>query len=237
MGRPTVLVVSRKHVVSLAFSRCLEPFTGSTSQFLFQQPHQFFESLSEAIEGKFVFYSHDANGRLTYVGGACKTWLNLEPADAVKQTIQNWVSDSRLNEPFRNLEWLAPNSPTQLKGTCNFEVRGSIETFLFRRVLNFKDGLLSSVSGILDRSVHEEPTSHPSNFVVSRAATLTAGERKVVELVVGGHYNKMAASLLNVSMRTVESRRSKAMKKLNAKTFSELVQLWVQVTQFEKQAR
>lgn len=52
---------------------------------------------------------------------------------------------------------------------------------------------------------------------------LTARERQVVRLLAQGKSNKQVAASLNISVRTVESHRSKVMRKLALKSFSDLV--------------
>ena len=58
-----------------------------------------------------------------------------------------------------------------------------------------------------------------------RMLQLTPGEREVFDLIVEGKFNKDIAAILNLSVRTVEDRRSKLMKKMNASSVAELVQL------------
>ena len=56
-------------------------------------------------------------------------------------------------------------------------------------------------------------------------ARLSAGEREVLDLILEGKFNKEIAARLRLSVRTVEDRRSKLMKKMNARSIAELVQL------------
>jgi two-component system, LuxR family, response regulator FixJ len=58
-----------------------------------------------------------------------------------------------------------------------------------------------------------------------RLIRLTAGERAVLNLILEGKMNKQIAAELNLSTRTVEDRRAKLMKKMDAKSLAELVQL------------
>jgi two-component system, LuxR family, response regulator FixJ len=58
-----------------------------------------------------------------------------------------------------------------------------------------------------------------------RLQRLTAGERDVLELLIDGKSNKTAAAELNVSVRTVEVRRAKLMKKMKAESLAELIRL------------
>jgi DNA-binding NarL/FixJ family response regulator len=52
---------------------------------------------------------------------------------------------------------------------------------------------------------------------------LTVRERQVVELLAEGRTNKSIASLLGISVKTVETHRVAAMKKLGAKSLADMV--------------
>jgi len=60
-----------------------------------------------------------------------------------------------------------------------------------------------------------------------RLSRLTRGEREVLDLILDGRFNKEIASKLDLSIRTVEDRRAKLMKKMDARSVAELVQLAV----------
>ncbi|MGZ8312490.1 MAG: LuxR C-terminal-related transcriptional regulator, partial [Allosphingosinicella sp.] len=51
---------------------------------------------------------------------------------------------------------------------------------------------------------------------------LTPRERQIVKLVAEGNSNKVIASILNVSVKTVETHRSSAMRKVGAKSSADL---------------
>lgn len=61
--------------------------------------------------------------------------------------------------------------------------------------------------------------------VRQRMSQLSSGERAVLDLILDGKYNKEIAAKLNVSIRTVEDRRARLMKKMRARSVAELVQL------------
>ncbi len=58
-----------------------------------------------------------------------------------------------------------------------------------------------------------------------RLSKLTPGEREVLDLILEGKMNKEIAAELGLSTRTIEDRRAKLMKKMNAQCVAELVQL------------
>lgn len=64
--------------------------------------------------------------------------------------------------------------------------------------------------------------------ILDRLGQLSAPERQVLNLVLGGHPNKRIASMLGVSQRAVEDRRSRVMQKLDVSTLPDLVRLAVE---------
>lgn len=64
-------------------------------------------------------------------------------------------------------------------------------------------------------------------YVKSLFDSLKSTEREVVELVVDGDMNRTMARKLHVAVRTIETRRAKAMAKLRVQSHSDLVKLWL----------
>jgi DNA-binding NarL/FixJ family response regulator len=62
----------------------------------------------------------------------------------------------------------------------------------------------------------------------SEAEPLTTREREVLKLVAEGKSSKEVASLLNISIRTVEHHRANIMVKLNCKNIAELIKYAIQ---------
>lgn len=60
---------------------------------------------------------------------------------------------------------------------------------------------------------------------VHRLERLTPGERDVLKLLIEGHSNKVTAAELGLSVRTIEVRRAKLMKKMKAESLAELIRL------------
>ena len=61
--------------------------------------------------------------------------------------------------------------------------------------------------------------------ICRRLEQLTPGECDVLELLLDGGSNRQIADALGVSVRTVEVRRAKLMKKMKARNLPELVRL------------
>ena len=62
-----------------------------------------------------------------------------------------------------------------------------------------------------------------------RATNLTTRERQVFEIVVQGKPNKVIASELGVSQKTVEVHRAHVMEKMQAQSFAELVKMAISI--------
>ena len=61
--------------------------------------------------------------------------------------------------------------------------------------------------------------------VLHRLQRLTSGEHDVLRLLIDGKSNKTIAAELNLSIRTIEVRRAKLMKKIKAESLAELIRL------------
>ena len=69
------------------------------------------------------------------------------------------------------------------------------------------------------------PPPRPRQRAEDRLARLTPGERAVLDLILEGKMNKEIAAELGLSTRTIEDRRAKLMKKMDAGCLAELMQL------------
>jgi two-component system, chemotaxis family, CheB/CheR fusion protein len=89
------------------------------------------------------------------------------------------------------------------------------------------DELLYNIERALEFSRNAAAIGSLREAVAKRMAGLTARERQVVELVVEGNPNKQIAYVLGISQRTIETHRATAMKKLGARSLSELIHLTI----------
>jgi two-component system CheB/CheR fusion protein len=89
------------------------------------------------------------------------------------------------------------------------------------------DELLVNIERALELKRNSAALSSLREAAAKRIADLTSRERQVVEMVVDGNPNKQIAYVLGISQRTVESHRANAMKKIGARTLSELIHLTI----------
>lgn len=87
------------------------------------------------------------------------------------------------------------------------------------------DELLSHVRRAVEKDRTDRAAREQSAGAAARLAALTPKEREVLELVAAGKTNRDMADALGLSVRAVEDRRARLMKKVEAKSVAELVRL------------
>lgn len=87
------------------------------------------------------------------------------------------------------------------------------------------DQLLSAVQAALEIAVADRQRHDQINDVRTRLATLTAEEEAVMKLMIQGVVNKTIASDLEISLRTMERRKSIIMEKMGVTSLPELSRL------------
>lgn len=85
--------------------------------------------------------------------------------------------------------------------------------------------LLESVRRAIDHDIEYRRNQKRIEDITRRISRLTPREREVMELVVGGKTNKLIASDLGLSQKTVEFHRAHIMTKTEVPSVAELVQL------------
>ena len=89
------------------------------------------------------------------------------------------------------------------------------------------DELVVNIERALELARNSVALSSLRETAARRIAGLTSRERQVVEMVVEGKPNKQIAYVLGISQRTVETHRATAMKKIGARSLSELIHLTI----------
>jgi RNA polymerase sigma factor (sigma-70 family) len=85
--------------------------------------------------------------------------------------------------------------------------------------------LWDSVRRALEEDECNRRRKNRRQTIEERISSLSDGERQVLDLILEGRYNKEIAAELGLSIRTVEDRRARVMKKMQAGSIAELVQL------------
>jgi FixJ family two-component response regulator len=85
--------------------------------------------------------------------------------------------------------------------------------------------LLNAVRGALERSADALGTAADAQALQSRYAGLSSREREVMALVVTGLMNKQVGGKLGISEITVKAHRGRVMRKMQAGTFADLVNI------------
>jgi FixJ family two-component response regulator len=85
--------------------------------------------------------------------------------------------------------------------------------------------LLNAIQEAISRQAEFQKISDKSAEYQRLLTTLTAREREVMELVVGGRHNREIAEMLGISARTVEVHKARMMAKLGAAGVPDLVRL------------
>ncbi len=110
------------------------------------------------------------------------------------------------------------------------DVRTAVEAMTFGAVTLLEkpfrlEELLSHVRQALDADFTARAAQAQHAETGARLAALTPKEREVLEMIAGGMTNREMANSLGISVRAVEDRRARLMKKVNARSVAELVQL------------
>ena len=87
------------------------------------------------------------------------------------------------------------------------------------------DELLAQVRKALERDRENRAAQQRSAEAASRLAQLTPKEREVLEMIAAGKTNREMASTLQLSVRAVEDRRARLMKKVQVRSVAELIQM------------
>ena len=87
------------------------------------------------------------------------------------------------------------------------------------------DVLLTAIENAIDRSRAALDSEEEMRSLRQRYATLSSREREVMSLVVSGMLNKQVGGELGISEITVKAHRGKLMRKMQADSFAELVNM------------
>jgi FixJ family two-component response regulator len=85
--------------------------------------------------------------------------------------------------------------------------------------------LLNAIRGALERSANKLDTAADIQMLQGRYDLLSGREREVMRLVVSGLMNKQVGGELGISEITVKAHRGRLMRKINARSLADLVNM------------
>jgi two-component system response regulator FixJ len=132
-------------------------------------------------------------------------------------TVQRALADAHLNFPTIILTGHG-DIPTAVSA-----MKAGVVDFVEKPV--GKEAILASIAQALSRFAGKPDGDPGSAATAARLKLLSSREQEVLEGVVAGLSNKMIASRLSLSPRTVEIHRARLMDKMQAQNLSELIRL------------
>ena len=222
----------------------LETSEQSTANSVLTQPNLFMPALAEAVQDDLAFYCHDMIGRFTYLSRSAESVLNHNPEELLNRPFSDVVTDDPCNDHIRSCDWQGADESAPSSHICEMiNHDGDRRKLKYWRVPLMHNGIPIGLAGIIcrlrDQALVDSEVGRTDESVeaelFARLQSLTPVETEVIDMVVNGQMNKEIAAVLKVAVRTIESRRSRAMAKLNTKNLSELVQLWVRVRRIKAQ--
>ncbi|XZE32767.1 LuxR C-terminal-related transcriptional regulator [Pirellulaceae bacterium SH501] len=212
-------------------------FPTTAAHEVLSRPEHFLPILARSLREDVLFFSQDNNGRITFLNEACESVLGVPREVLLERSFSEFLTASPSNDSFRLTNWISSTEYVPTKQQCELEFEAGkpvqVECWV---VPVFHHGIMVGTTGILRNLSHSSAvdlTADEQKRLLERAASLTPVERQVVELVVEGQMNKRIAAQLGVALRTIESRRSRAMSKLGVNSLSQLVQHWIQIRRLE----
>ena len=196
---------------------------------LLGKPEYFLSFLVNTLDEEFVFYSLDSNWRFVYLSGSAKKVLGMEPSEWLGRPLRDALSNNDCNSPMKNMEMSVSPLVDSIKGTCEFAANGqSARKMECRLARILQNQVAIGYSGIAYPTSRLED-SNDLEELMAKVRSLSPVERQVMEFVFNGRQNKSIAAELKVAVRTIESRRARAMAKLQVVTLAEMVKLWSRV--------
>lgn len=196
--------------------------------------------IAASLDGLHVF-AVDRDGRFLQVGDALAQLLRRPAAQLLRSPVASLLSTHAWNQLPREQPsrfWQeATAAPVFLEFQPDAETTCPMQ--LWRTPLQTPD--LGAGVAVVARTIdwHITPArpidAAQHTLLLDRAASLSLGERQVVELAIDGHMNKAMARMLGVAVRTIEARRARAMQKLGVRSISELVRVWLVYRQLQDQ--
>jgi DNA-binding CsgD family transcriptional regulator len=206
------------------------------------QPALVFLEVTKSANAPFSFFTRDIFGRFLFVSPSAEMVLDRPVSELLQSSLLAVLTDHPCNHSLRQA-W-SPNSPAE-SGNFSVEIYGTHGAVIRAELTEMairSDARIIGYAGFIKRTKLSEHATAPETElndreIMQRYASLSKVERQVAELVVDGHMNKRMANILEVAVRTIETRRARVMSKMRAKSLPHLVQMWLRVRQIEAESK
>lgn len=193
--QPTIFVVDDDPAVSRALDRVGE---------LLGLPVQGFASAAEFLEA----YDRSLPGCLL---------LDLKMPGLTGLELQQKMAENRIRLPI-----IVISGHADVRIAVEVMSRGAMT--LLEKPFRLEE-IVTHIRRAIELDAANRAAQAREERTTSLLARLTEKEREVLELIGAGKTNKQIAAALRVSIRAVEDRRARLMKKLRVRSLAELVQL------------
>lgn len=191
------------------------------------------EGIQKLLEPEYELVGIVADGR-SLVAAAAKLQPDIVVVDISLPLLNGLDASQQLKKNNPNLKIIVltmhsePNFVTQAfrVGVSGYVLKQSVGSELvqaIREVVKGRTFVSPMVAqSLVDQAVNPATASAPGEVKVGFAQTLSARQREVLQLVAEGKATKEIASILNVSVKTVEFHKTRIMKELRLRTAAEL---------------
>ncbi|HZI55912.1 MAG TPA: response regulator transcription factor [Verrucomicrobiae bacterium] len=191
------------------------------------------EGVQKLLEPEFELVGIVADGR-SLVTAAAKLQPDIVVVDISLPLLNGLDASQQLKKNNPNLKIIVltmhsePNFVTQAfrVGVSGYVLKQSVGSELvqaIREVIKGRTFVSPMVAqSLVDQAVNPSTPSAPGDGKVGFAQTLSSRQREVLQLVAEGKATKEIASILNVSVKTVEFHKTRIMKELRLRTAAEL---------------
>ncbi|XZE21171.1 LuxR C-terminal-related transcriptional regulator [Pirellulaceae bacterium SH449] len=209
---------------------------------ILSQPSLVLLDLAKSSTAPFSLFSRDLFGRFLFISPSAESVLDRSANELIQFSLLAYLTDNPCNQKLRQA-W-GPKSSAET-GSFLVEIYGSHGEIVRAELTEIAIRSEHKIIGYAGFIKRAELTEHAlatdveldDREVMQRAASLSKVERQVAELVVDGHMNKRMANILDVAVRTIETRRARVMSKMRAKSLPHLVQMWLRVRQIEAESK
>lgn len=202
-----------------------------------------FAAIANAENSDVILYTTTLDRELTFMSKSSWNVCRLNFENWRKRSFVPMFTDDPSNEFYKNFDdrTLAPNQIQILECEIFTDEGNRVRLEVRRTLILFQEEPVGVIG--ISRRIRKDPPQLLDSRIVhwrfdfSLVESLTASERYVVESVVQGELNKNIAKRCNVTERTIESRRARAMTKLGIKSLPDLVRYWIEYSSYRERDR